>query len=169
MAQWLKAFAVQPGDLSWNLRTNIKVERDSIVDLWPSHTCFGTSVYEYTHITCIDTIFKREVMEFSECLCFSLLFNNFFYLPRINISVLNQHCKWWSSLQVALLLPAMSTTGLLPRWESDVQCLKDQALTTVYDKVRVKAWLKFSTVQSLLSGEMTQLVECFCHKHEEQS
>lgn len=54
-------------------------------------------------------------------------------------------------------------------WEFDVQCLKDQALTPVYYKVRVKASLKFSTVQSLLSGEMTQFVECFWHKHEEQS
>lgn len=49
------------------------------------------------------------------------------------------------------------------------KCLKDQALTTVCYKARVKAWLAISTVESFWSGEMTQLVECFWDKHGDQS
>lgn len=72
---------------------------------------------------------------------------------------------------MALLLPAMSMTGLLASLqEGSLMCsaYKTPHWLLQCAKVRVKAWLKFSTVESFWTGEMTQLVECFWHKHEEQ-
>lgn len=78
MAQGGKALATQPGDLSWLLRTNIKVEREtpqlSSDPPPPPHTCCGTFVCAYTHATRTHSVFTKKKMGFPEFQVFH--FNN---------------------------------------------------------------------------------------------
>lgn len=61
MAQWGKALATQPGDSSWLLRTNIKVERETPhLSSDPPPTCCGTFVCAYTHTTYTQSVYKTK-------------------------------------------------------------------------------------------------------------
>lgn len=60
MAQWGKALATQPGDLSWLLRTNIKVERETphLSSDPPPHAVVHSCVHIHTQHT--NSVYKTK-------------------------------------------------------------------------------------------------------------